>query len=1245
MRNDLYSFATRDLSATLVETTGEIPKIRVGHASALVSSVLIVWGGDTKQRETDKQDEGLYLLNLGTREWTRVATRGPAPAGRYGHSVAMIGSKFYVFGGQVDGEFLNDLWSFDLNTLKSSPAWELVGSIAGNEPPPKRTGHVMLSMDDTLYIFGGTDGSYHYNDTWAFDTTTRTWSELTCIGYIPVPREGHAAALVDDVMYVFGGRGVDGKDLNDLAAFKITNKRWFMFQNMGPSPSGRSGHAMATAGSRVFVLGGESFTSPKADDPMLIHVLDTKHIKYPDPKGGTPRRPQQGPGQPQNGSSRIGAMSPPLGSDTDDSKQEIGRVRSPPNGGMQPFPNQTQMTMPSASGKRPPTRPPRDQQGAADLAVVRGGLSDAEDPRATDVRSKSPTNVMGGPRVMSPPNGQPAMGYNAPNANRALRSPSPPPADAFVYPNNKGPNGQSQTGRVSPMMGHNRPGSQSNIAADVMREMRAKEAELETLRRRETWMRAALSKASKAGFSWNDLPFDGDGEGDNVRQEAGSEDARRLVDLAFRLKQERAVLQNTLLEQGRMATERIGEVERTRAAAYQEAAFSRAKLAAYESGKPNDAAKLENDRSAELEKQVTRTLADRASLEKKVAELNESLASEARLREQAEERMADLTQRALQAEGALERTATEHGALLEQHATTAAELRSTAEKLMSLTSSQQSRDLDNPSTNAELMELRTSRDRHLRALEQTQLALKAASARADEVEEQWRRGNEQIQHLQAEYADLGRELEAKIAEVDSARAQLLDVENKFAKSREEADALRALTTGSLGELLDYHRDMQADEERVGRAQSEKVRALQTEMEALREMLKGANQRYEEAQSELVRERKRGRAIESDQVGLRSQMSGLRSQLSVALADVARARKDLADKETELRESSKSAMDTDLRYKMFRNYLSESGVVVDEEDMVASTGGGSKLYEVEAKLAERNREQEQLNRQLRHAQEQSQAAEERVAALSAELARARERRSIDGDDSRIAEAERKLKEAEKVHSERLQVLEQDYSTAVMCVKGTEKMLRKMKDELAKQKGLNASLQSELDGVRSGSEGGSRVRPMNGRVTPISDDGQEAALRTQLVEAQRQTQRLTAENHDLHRRLDLLQGDLDRVRRELDNLQHEAENRLSRIEMLEDENERLESAVRQGGRDTNTDQLHRENASLRREVEQLSQRIALLLEVDDPSSNQRVSDSSMDPNINMESISSQMDDWQRQYGTGNSRPISDYDQRRA
>ena len=88
----------------------------------------------------------------------------------------------------------------------------------------------------TTSRFGGTDGHYHYNDTWAFDVPTRTWRELSCIGFIPVPREGHAAALVDDVMYVFGGRGVDGSDLGDLAAFKITSTYNLLSRRHRPIP-------------------------------------------------------------------------------------------------------------------------------------------------------------------------------------------------------------------------------------------------------------------------------------------------------------------------------------------------------------------------------------------------------------------------------------------------------------------------------------------------------------------------------------------------------------------------------------------------------------------------------------------------------------------------------------------------------------------------------------------------------------------------------------------------------------------------------------------------------------------------------------------------------------------------------------------------------------------------------------------------------------------------------------------------
>ncbi|KAI0324881.1 galactose oxidase [Cubamyces sp. BRFM 1775] len=266
--NDVYAISVRDLSATLLQTRGDVPSPRVGHASALVARVLIVWGSDTRTSESrpgGKQDDDLYMLNLISREWTRVVVYGPSPVGRYGHALTVVGSKFYMFGGQVDGVFFNDLWSFNLHSLRKKPTWRLREPVDRSPRPPKRANHTFVTYEEKIVLFGGADCGRHYNDTWEFDTITKTWTEVNCAGAIPSPREGHSAAIVGHVMYVFGGRGSDGSDLGDLFAFDISDQRWHMFENIGFAPSPRSGHAMASLGTRVFVLGGLVGEEPTDD--------------------------------------------------------------------------------------------------------------------------------------------------------------------------------------------------------------------------------------------------------------------------------------------------------------------------------------------------------------------------------------------------------------------------------------------------------------------------------------------------------------------------------------------------------------------------------------------------------------------------------------------------------------------------------------------------------------------------------------------------------------------------------------------------------------------------------------------------------------------------------------------------------------------------------------------------------------------------------------------------------------------
>ncbi|KAF8684330.1 hypothetical protein AX14_004147 [Amanita brunnescens Koide BX004] len=101
------------------------------------------------------------------------------------------------------------------------------------------------------------------------------------------------------------------------------------------------------------------------------------------------------------------------------------------------------------------------------------------------------------------------------------------------------------------------------------------------------------------------------------------------------------------------------------------------------------------------------------------------------------------------------------------------------------------------------------------------------------------------------------------------------------------------------------------------------------------------------------------------------------------------------------------------------------------------------------------------RELAQALHQKRDVEAQVSQLSDQLKLAR---GSAAEGRRVAELEQKLDETERTYKARLEQLEEDYQLAVQYVKGTEREMRRMKDELTKQTNLNSEIQTELDAAR-------------------------------------------------------------------------------------------------------------------------------------------------------------------------------------
>jgi len=358
------------------------------------------------------------------------------------------------------------------------------------------------------------------------------------------------------------------------------------------------------------------------------------------------------------------------------------------------------------------------------------------------------------------------------------------------------------------------------------------------------------------------------------------------------------------------------EAEQLRRGALQEAAFYRAKVATLEGNAPTDLSRIEKDRVAELERQLGSLSSELAQSKREF--LKKSTPPASAIQSPRMDRDNDAIERAEEAEEAHRLALQELIELQAKHSSVEMSLRELNERFITTSSTAQQREAERDQFKNHLQEAQSTHDEHLAVIAEAQAAIASAGARTSQVEQLHQQATTRIQELEAELQEAKHTAEARSREIDSTTSRLRDIETSHAQSREEAESLRSVTTGRLGQLLESHKARSGEQAQSTRGHLDQVRALEEEGSSLRKMLREAGQRVDAAESGVSTHRDKARELELALRTTKSEMRGHRSRLNAAQAELGRYKEMWSGRDLELKEREGVVTEMETRVTVLRN---------------------------------------------------------------------------------------------------------------------------------------------------------------------------------------------------------------------------------------------------------------------------------------------------------------------------------------
>lgn len=218
--NITYMMESSNMQWKKLEVGDAIIPPRSYHTAVIHDKKMFIFGGlDEKRNELGD----CYFLDLTTKRWHKVNSKGEGPKPRFSHSASVVGNYMVIHGGRAGKKkFFNDFWALDLKAF----SWTRIG-VKNDYIFHKRCGHRSFVAGAFLFIIGGSNKNDigQYMDTVAIDMLSGNAEVLENCGNFPQTTQ-FGLVYSRGNAYIYGGKDLACDRVRSSMAFASLPERF-----------------------------------------------------------------------------------------------------------------------------------------------------------------------------------------------------------------------------------------------------------------------------------------------------------------------------------------------------------------------------------------------------------------------------------------------------------------------------------------------------------------------------------------------------------------------------------------------------------------------------------------------------------------------------------------------------------------------------------------------------------------------------------------------------------------------------------------------------------------------------------------------------------------------------------------------------------------------------------------------------------------------------------------------------------